>query len=205
MYTATHFKPRPLTSTCNWRHSSKWQHALAGLGSAGVSVTTSCQQQLQQHLLQQASLYCVDIRTTPVFHLCPFFSGSKKSSLLLLLPNEKGFGGGWGGTQVPAMFKTEHLIQRTGVEADSKSFWWAASPSVYDVCISESHSLMSHSLVFPIVKLGAKPLWCQFWFWTYYCDLSKSLKLSVPQLPVDKSIFYFNNLVDRFSFSSSQL
>lgn len=31
-HTATRFKPWPLTSTCNWRHSSKWENALAGPG-----------------------------------------------------------------------------------------------------------------------------------------------------------------------------
>lgn len=57
-YTATRFKPWPLTSTCNWRHSSKWQNAFRSWPH-GIYVTTSCQQWLPLDLLQQKeSILC---------------------------------------------------------------------------------------------------------------------------------------------------
>lgn len=89
MYTTTHFKPWPLTSTCNWRNSSKWQDALAGLGPvetrlpATVTVTTVAFTSAQGAVLCRHPSH-------PVSHLSPICSGLERAGLLHL-PNENGF------------------------------------------------------------------------------------------------------------------
>lgn len=90
VYTVTWFKPWPLTSTCNWRHSPKRQNTVAGPGLA-ESVTTNRQHCTQQVLLQLGSPYCVGIRAASASQNSPVFSESKRSCFHLL-PNEKGCG-----------------------------------------------------------------------------------------------------------------
>lgn len=89
MYTTTHSKLWPLTSTCNWRNSSKWQNALAGLGPmetllpATVTVTAGAFTAAQESVLCRHPSH-------PVSCINPVCSGLERDGLLLL-PNENGF------------------------------------------------------------------------------------------------------------------
>lgn len=85
MYATTHFKPWPLTSACNWKNSSKWQNALAGLGPAeslvpaAVTVTTVALTSAPESVLSRHPGH-------PVSHLSPVCSGLERSCISLPPP-----------------------------------------------------------------------------------------------------------------------
>lgn len=121
-YTATRFKPWPLTSTCNWRHSSKWQNALAGPGPVESVFPPAVSSDYHWTCSSKRSLSCVGFRVTPVSHLSPIFSGFTRSGLCPHLLNKKRIGG--------KACSAGSLMQSPGVKVGSKSWGLVDSPSL---------------------------------------------------------------------------
>lgn len=145
MFTTTHFKPWPLTSACNWRNSSKWQDALAGLGPvetllpATVTVTRVTFASAQRAELCRPPSHSVS-------HLRPICSGLERAGLLLL-PNENGFRAAIAGTsQIPnrkaAKWKDRGL--GTGLFPSLAPAVWALQAWFW------LFGDLSHSLEFPV-------------------------------------------------------
>lgn len=121
-YTATRFKPWPLTSTCNWRHSSKWQNALAGPGPVQSVFPPAVSSDYCWTCSSKRNLSCRGFRVTPVSHLSPIFSGFMRSGLCPHLLNKKRIGG--------MSFSAGSLMQSPGVNVASKSRGLVDSPSL---------------------------------------------------------------------------